>query len=281
MSAVLLIKWLTGTALFALLLAAGLRLTWGEIVTSVRRSQLALILLVNFILIPVLTVGASWWLKLPVPTAIAMTLLAAAPFAPMVPTLAHLARADLALAAGLTALFPVLSALLTPFIVAVSLNAFDNSLGLRFDFTVMLGILLGTVIVPLGLGLVTRARSQSLADKILRPTEIGSQIIGVLALGLVVVSQFKTVIGLGWKAALTMLALTELSLQLGYTFGGNTRESRRSLALGASCRNLALAVFLAASSFADSPVAGAVMANGLLFIVLALVHVAWWRLHTK
>jgi predicted Na+-dependent transporter len=82
---------------------------------------------------------------------------------------------------------------------------------------------------------------------------------------------------LGWKAGFAMLVLSELNLLCGYAVGGNTRESRRSLALGASCRNLALAVFLAASSFADSPVAGAVVANGLLFIILALGRVAWWR----
>jgi predicted Na+-dependent transporter len=107
--------------------------------------------------------------------------------------------------------------------------------------------------------------------------EIVSQIVGALALAFVVVSQFKTVAGLGWKTALTMLVLSELNLLCGYAMGGSSRESRRSLALGASCRNIALAVFLAASSFAESAVAGAVVANGLLFIILALAHVAWWR----
>jgi len=277
MTTALLIRILTGAALFALLLAVGLRLEWREITAAIRRSRLTLILLVNFIVIPALTVGAACLLELPASVGIAMTLLAAAPFAPMVPIFAQLARADLALAAGLTALIPFLSAVLTPFIVALGLNTFQNSNGLHFDFVVMLGILLGTVTVPLGLGLVLRARNQTLADKILRPVEIVSKIIGALALGFVVVSQFKTVIELGWKSTLTMLALSELSLLLGYAVGGNTKETRRSLALGASCRNLALAVFLAASSFADSPVAGAVVANGLLFIVLSLAHVAWWR----
>jgi len=272
-----LIQILTGAALFSLLLAVGLRLTWSEVSNAVRRSRLVLILLVNFVIIPALTVGVARLLQLPTSIAIGMTLLAAAPFAPMVPIFAQLARADLALAAGLTALIPILSAVLTPFIVALSLNAFQYSNGLHFDFTVMLGILVGMVTVPLGLGFALRRWNQTLADKILRPVEIVSQIVGALALAFVVVSQFKMVAGLGWKAALTMLALAELNLLCGYALGGGSRESRRSLALGASCRNLALAVFLAASSFADTTVAGAVVANGLLFIVLALGHVAWWR----
>lgn len=280
MTTALLIRILTGAALFALLLAVGLRLTWSEVANAVRRSRLVLILLVNFVIIPALTVGVARLLQLPASVAIGMTLLAAAPFAPMVPIFAQLARADLALAAGMTALIPILSAVLTPFIVALSLNAFQYSSGLHFDFTVMLGTLVGMVAVPLGLGLALRNWNQALANKILRPVEIVSQIIGALALAFVVVSQFNTVMALGWKPVLAMLVLSELNLLCGYALGGNTREARCSLALGASCRNLALAVFLAASSFADTPVVGAVVANGLLFIVLSLAHVAWWRWQT-
>ena len=280
MTTALLIQVLTGAALFAMLLAVGLRLTWSEVSNAVRRSRLVLILLVNFVIIPGLTVGVARMLQLPASVAIGMTLLAAAPFAPMVPLFAQLARANLALAAGMTAVLPILSAVLTPVIVALSLNAFNYSGGLQFDFAMMLGILVGTVALPLGLGLLLRRWNQSLADKILPPVEIISQIIGVLALVFVVVSQFKTVTALGWKAVLAMLVLSELNLLLGYAVGSNTREARRSLALGASCRNLALAVFLAASSFADSPVAGAVVAKGLLVIVLSLTHVGWWRWRT-
>jgi len=77
-----------------------------------------------------------------------------------------------------------------------------------------------------------------------------------------------------------MAAVTEVTLWSGYAMVGTTAEARCSVALGTCCRNIALAVFLAASSFADSPIAGAVVANGLLFIVLNLGHVVWWRWRT-
>ena len=43
-----------------------------------------------------------------------MLLLAAAPFAPVVPVFVKMARGDLALAAGLTAIFPIFSDLSHP-----------------------------------------------------------------------------------------------------------------------------------------------------------------------
>ena len=74
-----------------------------------------------------------------------------------------------------------------------------------------------------------------------------------------------------------MAAVTEFSLWFGYAMGGTTVEARRAVALGTCCRNIALAVLIATSSFAGTPVVGAVVANGLLLIVLSLGHVAWWR----
>jgi hypothetical protein len=48
-------------------------------------------------------------------------------------------------------------------------------------------------------------------------------------------------------------------------------------AFGASNRNIALALLVAVGSFAGTPVVGAVVANGLVVILLGLLHVAWWR----
>ena len=98
-----------------------------------------------------------------------------------------------------------------------------------------------------------------------------------LALAFVVVNEFKTVLSLNWQPLITMAVLTEFCLWCGYAVGGTTPGPRQTVALGTACRNLALAVLIAVSSFAGTPVVGAVVANGLLFILLSLAHVAWWR----
>jgi BASS family bile acid:Na+ symporter len=49
------------------------------------------------------------------------------------------------------------------------------------------------------------------------------------------------------------------------------------IGLGTSNRNIALALLIALQSFGDSPIVAAVVANGLVLILLGLVHVAYWR----
>ena len=111
---ILVIRILTIAALGGLLLAVGLRLTWAEVAEALRRCRMGWVLVVNFVVVPALTLLLAWMFQVGRDLTIGMLLLAAAPFAPVVPVFARMARADLALAAGLTGLFPFLSALLTP-----------------------------------------------------------------------------------------------------------------------------------------------------------------------
>jgi bile acid:Na+ symporter, BASS family len=274
----LVIRCLTISALSGLLLAVGLRLRWIEVAEAVKRSRLALVLAVNFVVVPLLAVAAARMFQLGQDLTIGMILLAAAPFAPVVPVFARMARADLALAAGLTALFPFLSALFTPLVCMASLKAVSGTEGLRFDFLGVLGVLVATITLPLTMGVAVNHWKPVLAKKVLRPVEVLSEAIGALSLAFVTAVEFKTVLATGWKPLLVMVLVSELSLLAGYTVGGSTMGARRVVALGTSNRNIALAVLVAINSFAGTPVVGAVVANGLLLILLGLLHVAWWRL---
>jgi len=68
-----------------------------------------------------------------------MVLLAAAPFAPVVPVFARMARADLASAAALTGVFPLASALLTPLAAQVALRLLARPDVVRFNIWTSLG----------------------------------------------------------------------------------------------------------------------------------------------
>jgi ACR3 family arsenite efflux pump ArsB len=78
--------------------------------------------LVNFIVVPALTIAAATGFGLKRDIAVAMVLLAASPFAPVVPVFARMARADLALAAGLTAMFPLVTLLLASIFLHERIN---------------------------------------------------------------------------------------------------------------------------------------------------------------
>ncbi len=272
------IRGLTIAALSGLLLTVGMRLGWAEVAKAFRRSQLSLVLGVNFVVVPLLAVAMAWAFELGRDLTIGMILLAAAPFAPVVPVFARMARADLALAAGLTALFPFLSALLTPLVCAVSMKAVPGAEGLRFDFLSVLGVLVATITLPLAAGVALNHWKPALTKITLRPVEMLSEAMGALSLAFVTVVEFKTVVGTGWKPLLAMVLVSELSFFVGYAVGGSTIGARRVVAMGTSNRNIALAVLVAINSFAGTPVVGAVVANGLVLILRGLLHVAWWRL---
>jgi BASS family bile acid:Na+ symporter len=279
------IRCLTVMALGGLLLAVGLRLKWGEVAEAVKRSRLVMMLAANFIVVPLLAIATARAFELNRDLTIGMILLAGAPFAPVVPVFARMARADLALAAGLTALFPFLSALLTPLVCVMSLKAVPGAEGVHFDILGVLGVLVATISLPLMAGIGVHHWRPLLAKRILRPIEVLSEAIGAISLAFVTAVEFKTVfntvVGTEGKPLLAMVLATELSFLAGYAVGGATLGARRVMALGAGNRNIALALLVAIHSFAGTPVVGAVVANGLLMILLGLVHVAWWRCCTR
>ena len=273
----IIIRALTGAALAGLLLAVGLRLTWAEVLAALRRCRLSLVLLINFALVPVITLALGSAFHVERDLLLGMMLLAAAPFAPVVPVFTRMARGDLALAAGLTSLFPFLSAIFTPLVFVLCLKFIPDAETMNFNFMTVLGVLVATITLPLGLGVALNQAQPNLARKLLRPVEVFSEVIGALSLAYVAAVEFKSVLATGWLPLTVMVLVFELSLLAGYWAGGGERNSRRALALGSCNRNIALAVLVAISSFPGTPVIGAVVANGLLAIFLGLLHVAWWR----
>jgi BASS family bile acid:Na+ symporter len=275
------IRALTMASLSGLLFAVGLRLTAGQVFQAVRRCRFALILVVNFLVVPVFAIAVIRLLGIGKELSIGMILLAASPFAPVVPVFVRLARADLALAAGLTGFFPVLSAFVTPFVCEGALGIISQSAEVRFDLLYILVTLVATITTPLGLGVLIRHKAPRVAQRALRKVEVASEAVGALSLTFVTVTEFHSVLQTGWLALLAMLLIYELCLASGYVAGGREQGARQVIALGTSNRNIALALLIAIQGFGGTPVLSAVVANGLLLILLGLLHVGWWRLTTK
>lgn len=271
------VQVLTSSALIGLLGAVGLRLTYAEVQAALNRCRLFAILGLNFVVIPMLAIIATRAFNLNATVATGMVLLAAAPFAPVVPVFARMARADLPLAAALTGIMPLISALLAPFVARICVALIDRGLSVRFEFWVSLVTLMATITLPLVAGVIVSQRLPNLGQYLLRPVEVISEAIGAVSLAFVTVTQFKLILDLHWAAWIAMAMLSELSLFLGWQIGGPNRASRQAVALGTSNRNIALALLIAIQSFHGTAVASVVVANGLLLIAFGLLHVAWWR----
>lgn len=271
------IQVLTGCALAGLLGTVGLRLTWNEVKTSLKQCRFMAILAANFLAVPALTVATATLFELPRPIAVAMILLGAAPFAPVVPIFTRMARADLALAAGLTAVYPFLSVVLTPVAAQGALWLLTTTEVVRLNMLGSLGLLAATISLPLAVGVLLRHRAPALGELVLRPVEVVSEATGAAALVLVTATEFSSIMGLGWRAWIAMALGFELSLILGWALGGPLHAARRVVALGSSNRNIALALLVAFQNFSGTPVISGVVGNGLLLIALGLLHVGWWR----
>ncbi len=271
------IQILTASALAGLLAAVGLRLTLNEVKAALRRCRFWGILLLNFLVVPGVTAVTANGFGLPLEVAIAMVLLGAAPFAPVVPVFARMARADLALAAGLTAVLPLVSAILTPLSAQVALRLVADAGTVHFEMLSSLGMLAATITLPLVLGVLVRHRAPEIGRRLLRPVEVFSETTGAVSLAFVTVAEFNSIVNLGWRAWIAMALISELSLLAGWSLGGPHRGARQVVALGTSNRNIALALLVALQSFPGTPVVSAVVGNGLLLIFFGLLHVAWWR----
>jgi bile acid:Na+ symporter, BASS family len=272
-----LIRILVITSLVGLLGAVGLRLTVAQVTGSLRKCPFASILFVNFVLVPALAAVAAVLLGISRDATIAMILLAAAPFAPVVPVFARMARADLALAAGLTSILPILSAFLTPAACELALQAISAAGTVQFDIVKVLLVSVATITLPLAGGVALHRWSPVLGERLLRPAEVISEATGAFSLAYVTATQFGSILEIGWLPIVGMGLVFECSVALGYWLGGRSAAARQVIALGTSNRNIALALLISVESFAGTPVVSAVVAFGLLMILLGLLHVAYWR----
>jgi BASS family bile acid:Na+ symporter len=271
------IRVLTTLSLGGLLFGVGLRLTAAEVRDALRRSRPGWLLAANFVAVPLVVLGCIRLLGVPRDIAVGMLLLGAAPFAPVVPVFARMAKADLPLAAVLTGAFPFAAVILTPLVCEVSLRAIPGAESLRFSFLVVFGVLMATITLPMALGVLVRHRWVNVAVAILRPMELVAELTGAVSLAFVTLAEWRTIVGVGWKPLVAMVLACEVSMLLGYAAGSGEAVARRVTALGTSNRNIALALLVAVGAFGGTPVLGAVVANGLVLILLGLVHVAVWR----
>lgn len=278
MTAYTVVRILTTAALAGLLFEIGLRLSPREVWHSLRdRALLGRVLVLNFVVVPALALALMRLLAVPRDPSVAILLLAAAPFAPVVPIFTKMVRGDLALAASLTALFPFVSAFFTPLVCAVGIRFVPDAGELSFNFAIILLVLLATITLPLAAGVAVNHWWPALGQRLQKPVEVVADAAGALSLAFVTWTEWGAICHTGWKPLLAMAAISEAALVLGYVSGSGGKGARRVTAFGASNRNIALAILVAIDSFAGTPILPQVVANGLLLIFLGLAHVAWWR----
>ena len=229
------------------MLAVGVSLTVRQIIAPLRNGKLvSLALLANFVLMPLGALLIARLLRLDEPLGIALLLLGTAAGAPFLPKLAGLAKSDLAFAVGLMVLLMVLTVGYMPLVLPLLLE------GVSVDPTKIALSLVLLMLLPLGAGLLVKARFGHVADRIRTPLNRISSLSLVLLIVLLLVTNIRNVISLlGTRGILASILFILVGVAIGWLLGGPAFGTKGVLALGTAQRNIAAALVVAGKNFDD------------------------------
>jgi predicted Na+-dependent transporter len=248
--------------------AMGLALTMDRILGPLRDLRLvALLLVANFIAVPAVAIAAGRLLPMEDAAATAVILIGCCAGAPFLPKLAQLARGDAALAVGAMVLLMVVTVGYAPIVIPLAVE------GATVEAWDIASSLIVFMLIPLGIGLLVRARYPDLADGWVGPT---GQISGVgLVLGIVasLLLTWREILGaVGSWIFIGTAILLAAGLLAGYLAGlGRPSGDRTITALASAQRNIAAALVVAVSLGGDVIVLTLV---GALVIPIALIVLA-------
>ena len=229
------------------MLAVGVSLTVGQILSPLGNVRLvSLALLSNFVLMPLGALGIARLLRLDEPLGIALLLLATAAGSPILPKLANIARSNLAFAVGLMVLLMVMTVAYMPLVLPLLLE------GVSVDPMKIARSLLLLMLLPLAIGLTTRARLRHVADRVRAPLDRISGLSLVLLIGLMLVTNIQNIIGLfGTRGVLASILILLGGAGVGWILGGPAFGTKGVLALGTAQRNIAAALVVGGKDFDD------------------------------
>lgn len=207
-------------------------------------------------------------LELPPRPAVALVLLALAGVVPLAPRGARSARGDVPYAVVVTFTLGILAA----FTAAPSARLLLGYWGpLDVPTLRLLGQIVLVQAVPLGLGLLLRARPHARAiEKVVGAVNVAVSVVIVVA-ALVLLPRTGAVRSLGLLGALAALLFAGIMAALGYVLGGRDPAARRSLASVANMPNVALALLVVAGAGLDQGFAVAVVGLFVIRLLAALV----------
>jgi len=257
------------------MVAAGLGLSVRDVVAPLRRVRLVVLaLVVNFVIAPAVAWALTSLFSIEQSYATGLLLLGAAAGAPFLPKLAEFASGDIAFSVGLMLLLTVGTVVLLPIIVPLLIR------GQSVDTWPTLRSLLLTMLLPLGLGMVVRARGGRWSSRLRPVFAIASNISMVLAVVLLIGLHFDAVIGTFGSGAVAVAVLYVLILvAVGYAAGGPQATTRSVLGLGTGQRNVAAALIVATQNAAEATVVVMLLVATLAGLAVLLPVGRWFSRH--
>ena len=204
-------------ALGIIMLGLGLSLTIADFkrVASVPKAVF-IGLFCQMIILPAACFGIAKLFALPPELAVGLMLLAASPGGAVANLFSHLAHGDVALNITLTAVNSLLALLTLPFIVSFSLVHFmgaEKAIPLPFEKVIQV---FAIVLIPVGLGMLLRAKQTTFALKMERPVRILSAVFLALIVAAAIAKEWTKVADAFAAVGLAALTFNVVSMGIGY-----------------------------------------------------------------
>jgi bile acid:Na+ symporter, BASS family len=248
--------------------AMGLSLTMQRIVGPLRDVRLvALLLIANFVVVPLVAIGAARLLPMDEAAGTAVILIGCAAGAPFLPKLALLAKGDPALAVGAMVLLMVVTVFYAPIVVPLAVTGAQVA---PWDIASSLILFM---LIPLGVGLLVKARYADLADGWAGPVGQASSVALLLAIGAALFLTWRQIIdSIGSWIFIGVAIVLVVALAAGWLAGtGRGQRDQILTALATGQRNIAAAIVIASSLGGDVIVLTLV---GALVIPIVLIGLA-------
>jgi BASS family bile acid:Na+ symporter len=274
-----LINVLVTITLVEMMVAIGLSVTLVDLVGVARDWRLiARAALANYVCVPAATVGLLVLFNAQPMVAAGFLILAVCPGAPYGPPFTAIAKGKLGVAVGLMVILAGSSAILAPILLHHLLPLVSGDEALKIDATKVLGTLLVTQLVPLGIGVAVRQWRPLLADRLQKPADLASKVLNLAAVGMILAVHFQLLTEIRLRGFVGMLALLIASWVAGWLLGGPEYGTRKTMTLTTSLRNVGVGLVIATSTFAGTPAVTAALAYGLFEVVGSLLlALAWAR----
>lgn len=256
-----------------LMLGAGLTIEIKQIVDLAKRIRLVVVgVLANFLVVPLIFYLCIAWLPISADIKIGMMLMASAPIAPMAPVpFVEKAKGDVVYSVGLMLLVAVLSIVLTPLILSLSIPKSVG--GVTLDPIQIVKTLLMVQLIPIGIGMAVRRTRPKWAEAMNKVIPRIGQIGLLVGVGLLFAQQASQILSIGLFPYVVMPILVVLSLLVGdWMLIGEASDKRRSLAVSTAIRNVPLAFLIAGDNFPDTVVAPVVLVFSAFMMGLSIVY---------
>lgn len=244
------------------MITLGLGLTMAQIFEPFKNiTKVILVLIANFVLVPLLAFSIVQWLPVPEGVKIGLILLSLGGGAPFIPMVVAVAKGNIGSSVGIMVLLLVVTIFFMPIAVPIMLPGVSVS---SWDIA---KLLVSMMLIPLVLALFIKARFSAFAERIVpfvaKLTSLATLILVVSVLYLYT----ETIIASVSVLPVILLFFSGAAF-IGYLTGGRDRHDRISFTVGTSLRNPPVAILVASQSFPSEPMAAIVP---LLVAIVGLI----------